>query len=82
MLRGSAVCTVQETVCMDAECETVDDRNLCMMGARQAFFDITMTIALLILFSAVATVQGKVSAALDESLQTAQDYSVRPPTLF
>jgi len=76
MLRGSAVCTVQETVCLNEDCTDIGQRNLCMMGARQAFFDITMTIALLVLFSAVATVQNQVSAALDESIQTAQDYSI------
>jgi len=76
MLRGSAICTRTETVCMDAECSYVDSKNLCHMGQMQAWFDFSMTILLLILVSIVTVAQDKLSAELDESLQTAQDYSV------
>jgi hypothetical protein len=42
----------------------------------QAGFDLTMTLVLLLLVAAVSVLQNSVSASLDESLQTAQDYSV------
>lgn len=75
MLRGSAVCTKYEVVCLDEWCENWDSigtANLCHMGITQAGFDFTMTILLLILFAVVSTVQSNMSASLDESLQTAQ----------
>lgn len=85
LLRGSAVCTWKETVCLDPECSAVGKSNMCRLSQRQAYFDLSMTILLLILVAVVSSVQNNVSAALDESLQTAQDYSVlifnylRPP---
>jgi|MDSY01.1.fsa_nt_gb hypothetical protein len=75
MLRGSAVCTRQEVMCLDEWCESWDsigNANLCHMGVTQAGFDFTMTVLLLVLFAVVSTVQNNVSASLDESLQTAQ----------
>jgi uncharacterized membrane protein YhdT len=76
MLRGSAVCTRHEVVCLDEECANVGQTNLCNLGTVQAGLDFTMTVMLLILFMIVSMVQNNVSAALDESIQTAQDYSV------
>eukprot|EP00614_Pseudopedinella_elastica_P015916 CAMPEP_0172652422 /NCGR_PEP_ID=MMETSP1068-20121228/243303_1 /TAXON_ID=35684 /ORGANISM="Pseudopedinella elastica, Strain CCMP716" /LENGTH=836 /DNA_ID=CAMNT_0013466829 /DNA_START=321 /DNA_END=2832 /DNA_ORIENTATION=- len=76
MLKGSAICTEQEVVCMDARCEATGLRNLCMTTSRQAYADISMTVLLFVLFALVSKIQSQVSQALDESIQTAQDYSV------
>jgi hypothetical protein len=76
MLRGSAICTRHDVVCLDKDCGATGQTNLCNLGQVQAGLDITMTILLLILLAAVTMVQNNVSAALDESIQTAQDYSV------
>jgi hypothetical protein len=46
------------------------------MGQLQAWFDISMTVMLLILIAVVAVVQNHVSARLDEAMQTASDYAV------
>ena len=46
------------------------------MGSAQAQLDITMTIFLFIGLALLALVQNKVSAELDESRQSAQDYSI------
>jgi hypothetical protein len=76
MLRGSAICTRTQFVCLDMDCATIDSKNLCHMGQMQAWFDLSMTILLLILVAIMTVAQDNISAALDESLQTAQDYSV------
>lgn len=76
MLRGSAVCTRTQIVCLDPECSQIDSANLCHMTTLQAWLDLTMTIMLLILMMVVTTVQNQISTQLDESIQTAQDYSV------
>jgi hypothetical protein len=76
LLRGSAVCTRHDIVCLDKHCESIGQTNLCHMGQVQAGFDFTMTIILLLLIAVVSVVQNNVSASLDESIQTAQDYSV------
>ena len=77
LLRGSAICTWRETVCMDIACSDVAERNLCRMNQLQGYSDLAMTLLLLVLVAVVSLVQNNVSAALDESIQTAQDYSVR-----
>jgi hypothetical protein len=77
MLRGSAVCTRTQIVCLDAECSVIDSANLCHMTTLQAWLDLSMTIMLLILMMIVTTVQNQISTQIDESIQTAQDYSVR-----
>jgi len=46
------------------------------MTTLQAWLDLTMTIMLLILMMVVTTAQNQISTQLDESIQTAQDYSV------
>jgi len=61
---------------MDARCEATGLRNLCMTTSRQAYADISMTVLLFVLFALVSKIQSQVSQALDESIQTAQDYSV------
>jgi hypothetical protein len=76
MLRGSAICTRNDVVCLDAECNAIDRANLCHMGQLQAWFDLSMTIMLLILMGLVSVAQNKTSAQLDEGIQTAQDYSI------
>lgn len=76
MLRGSAVCTRTQIVCLDPECSQIDSANLCHMTTLQAWLDLTMTIMLLILMMVVTTAQNQISTQLDESIQTAQDYSV------
>jgi hypothetical protein len=76
MLRGSAVCTRQDTVCLDASCTELGKSNLCQISQIQAITDMSMTVALLILIVLVAVAQDNISAKLDESMQTAQDYSV------
>jgi hypothetical protein len=43
---------------------------------QQAWFDLSMTLLLLIIMAIISMVQNNVSAAMDESVQTAQDYSV------
>eukprot|EP00613_Pedinella_sp_CCMP2098_P017091 CAMPEP_0171769778 /NCGR_PEP_ID=MMETSP0991-20121206/53140_1 /TAXON_ID=483369 /ORGANISM="non described non described, Strain CCMP2098" /LENGTH=211 /DNA_ID=CAMNT_0012374869 /DNA_START=84 /DNA_END=716 /DNA_ORIENTATION=+ len=76
LLRGSAICTRTGMVCLDAQCSQVDSVNLCQLHQMQAWFDLSMTILLLILIAIISVVQNNVSAAMDESVQTAQDYSV------
>eukprot|EP00614_Pseudopedinella_elastica_P017373 CAMPEP_0172652536 /NCGR_PEP_ID=MMETSP1068-20121228/243367_1 /TAXON_ID=35684 /ORGANISM="Pseudopedinella elastica, Strain CCMP716" /LENGTH=475 /DNA_ID=CAMNT_0013466947 /DNA_START=68 /DNA_END=1492 /DNA_ORIENTATION=- len=76
LLKGSAICTRQDIVCLDRECNDIGVKNLCLAGATQAWFDLSMTLCLLGLMAVVTLVQDNVSAALDESIQTAQDYSV------
>jgi len=75
-LRGSAMCTRTRNVCVDEACSVIDQQNLCMFGQLQAYFDLTMTLFLFILIMLVSVFQGNTSAALDEDVQTAQDYSV------
>jgi hypothetical protein len=75
-LRGSSICTRQHTVCLDSFCSEVGRKNLCKAGLVQAQCDLTMTIILLVLIAIISTVQNGVSTALDESMQTAQDYSI------
>ena len=79
MLVGSAVCTDRQAVCLDEACEdwsSVGLHNKCTMGDSQAGADFTMTVLLLLMFTVVAVVQNKASNKMDESKQTAQDYSV------
>ena len=76
LLRGSAVCTRTQMVCLDWECWTVGSANLCNLGQPQAWLDLTMTLLLLIFVAILGLIQNSVSASLDESIQTAQDYSV------
>ena len=76
MLVGSAVCTDTEMVCLDDGCSTVATHNSCTMSDSQATADFSMTILLLLLFTAVGFIQSRMSIEMDESRQTAQDYSV------
>jgi len=76
LLKGSAICTEHEVVCLDWECWTVGTTNECNLSQAQAWLDLTMTVFLLALVVVVSIVQDNISASLDESLQTAQDYSV------
>jgi hypothetical protein len=76
MLRGSAICTRHMTVCLNSNCTETGTRNLCHMGELQAKMDLTMSIFLFIGLGVLSAVQKQVSAELDESVQSAQDYSV------
>jgi len=76
MLVGSAICTRTQMVCLDFECNYVDSKNLCHMGQVQAWMDLSMTILLFILIAIVSVIMNQLSAKLDESIQTAQDYSI------
>ena len=82
MLKGSAVCTRHDIVCLDPDCAEIGVANLCHMSQVQAYYDLTMTALFLIQVMVTACVQNKVSNKLDESIQTARDYSVRPDPLF
>ena len=69
----------QQAVCLDEECEgwsSVGLHNKCTMTDSQAGADFTMTVLLLLMYTVVAVVQNKASNKMDESKQTAQDYSV------
>lgn len=46
------------------------------MGEVQAYLDLSMTVLFLILIAIVSLLQNQVSVKLDESIQSAQDYSV------
>ena len=62
--------------CLNSNCTSTKEYNTCHMGSAQAQLDITMTIFLFIGLALLALVQNKVSAELDESRQSAQDYSI------
>jgi len=76
MLKGSAVCTRHDIVCLDPDCAEIGVANLCHMSQVQAYYDLTMTALFLIQVMVTACVQNKVSNKLDESIQTARDYSI------
>lgn len=76
MLKGSAVCTRHDIVCLDSECLDIGTTNLCHMSQLQAYTDLGNILLILILFSIVSLVQNRVSRQLDDSMQTAADYSV------
>jgi len=76
MLKGSAICTEQHWVCTNGNCSHTRIANTCHMGEAQAKLDLTMSVFLFIGVGVLAIMQNKVSAELDESVQTAQDYAI------
>ena len=73
LLRGSAVCTRQEMVCLDAACETLAEINKCKIGEIQLKLDFSMTIIMILFTVVLSFVQDSLANRLDERVQTAQD---------
>jgi hypothetical protein len=76
MLKGSAICTEKHWVCTNGNCTETRIANMCHMGEMQAKLDLSMSIFLFVGLGMLAYLQNKVSADLDESVQTAQDYAI------
>jgi len=76
LLKGSAVCTEKHWVCVNGNCTETRIANMCHMGEMQAKLDLSMSLFLFVGLGMLAYLQNKVSAELDESVQTAQDYAV------
>ena len=76
MLRGSAICTERHPVCTNHNCSETRMSNSCHMSEMQAKLDLSMSVFLFCGLGFLAMVQNRASAELDESVQTAQDYSI------
>lgn len=73
LLRGSAICTLQNKVCLDERCEDKGIVNHCKIGEIQANLDVYMTGVLLLVVLSLSWWTQRKANALDESVQTAQD---------
>lgn len=80
ILKGSAICQSRQVVCIGVDgtntCNDFDLRNDCPLDIGLAIADFIMVLFLFGFLSVLGISQDKLAESMDESEQTAQDYSI------